>query len=279
MTTHEKRAQAAVEAHVWPPMLAVDPGATNTGLCLRVGTEAIEAVTVERGEDTGTHTLQTDYTRTVLTIMGELLDRNRDRLNEEAELRGVHPTAIRRSVETLVPPKARSVKGRQKAVSPSVLADLPGAGTVLGSVVGRWLNAVAVAPLGKPGWDAVGAEHAPSVLKHKTPKAWMTGGQHREHQRSAWAIAGAAHAESMPELKTQVDAIVAWSVKQSPARDAEGLVALLREGIQQTGSWDLLNRLPGVAYAVVATATRNPRSGEDAKQDVETLLDETKDAT
>lgn len=278
MTAREKRAQAAVEAHVWPPMLAVDPGATNTGLCLRVGTIAIEAVTVERGEDTGCHTLHTDYARKVLAVMGVLLDRNRDRLNEEADLRGLRPTAIRRSVETLVPPTPRSVKGRQKAVSPSVLADLPGAGIVTGSVLGRWPNSVTVAPLGRPGWDAVGAEHAPRPLKYKTPKAWLAGGQHREHQRSAWAIAGAAHVESMPELKTQVDAVVAWSVKQSPARDAEGLVALLREGIQQTGSWDLLNRLPGVAYAVVATATRNPRSGEDAKQDVEALLDNMKDA-
>lgn len=114
MTAREKRAQAAVEAHVWPPMLAVDPGATNTGLCLRVGTNAIEAVTVERGEDTGCHTLQTDYARKVLAVMGVLLDRNRDRLNEEADLRGLRPTAIRRSVETLVPPTPRSVKGRQK---------------------------------------------------------------------------------------------------------------------------------------------------------------------
>lgn len=279
MSTREERAEAAVGANVWPPVLAVDPGSTNTGLCLRVGTDAIEAVTVERGPDRGVHTLQAAYAGTVLATMGELLDRNRDRLNEEAELRGVRPTAIRRSVETLVPPTSRSVKGRQKAVAPSVLSDLPGAGVVLGSVLGRWPSAVTVAPLGKPGWDSVGAGHAPSVLKHKTPKTWMTGGQHREHQRSAWAIAGAAHTETMPSLEAQVDAVVAWAVQQSPACDAGGLIALMREGIQQTGGWDLLVRLPGLAYAVVASATGNPNSGEDAKTDVEALLaDETKEA-
>lgn len=272
MTSREDRASDAVEARVWPPVLAVDPGATNTGICLRVGTDAIEAVTVERGPDTGIHTCQTDYAHVVLAVMGELVQKNRDRLNEEAEIREVRPTAILRAVETLVAPTARSVKGRQKAVAPSVLSELPGTGIVLGSALGRWPNAVKVAPLGKPGWDAVGTEHAPRTLKYKTPKTWLAGGQHREHQRSAWAIAGAAHAESMPELKAQVESVVGWSVQQQPARDAESLVALLREGIQQTGGWDLLERLPGLAYAVVATATESPRSGEDAKQDVEALL-------
>lgn len=258
ITARENRAQAAVEARVWPPILSVDPGATNTGLCLRVGTDAVEAVTVERGEETGIHTLQTEYAGIVLGAMGELLDRNRDRLNKEAEVRGVRPATIRRTVETLVPPTARSVKGRQKAVAPSVLADLPGAGVVLGAVLGKWPNVIQVAPLGKPGWDSVGAEHAPRVLKHKTPKTWMTGGQHREHQRSAWAIAGAAHSEAMPDLKVQVEKVVAWAIQQPPARDADDLVALLREGIQQTSAWDLLERLPGLAYAVVATATEIP---------------------
>ena len=82
----------AKQARVWPPVLAIDPGSRETGLCLRIGTDALEAVTVEQCEPTGNHAESVRYAREVIETAKEVTRRNRDRLNDEAR-RGPLPRA------------------------------------------------------------------------------------------------------------------------------------------------------------------------------------------
>ena len=267
------RASSAASAGVWPPVLAVDPGSRSTGVCLRVGTEALEAVTVERAADHGEHEETVQYAREVMEACREITRRQRHRLNSEAERRGVDPGGLRRAVETLVTPSARPVKGRRLAVAPRVLESLPVASTVLGMVVGTWPRSVLVAPLGEPGWDEVGREHAPPSLTGRTPAGWMQGGADRSHQRSAWAIAGAAHVQTAPTLREQAAAAARHAAAQEPSTDPEELVPLLRASIAQTGSWDLLERLPALARATIAMATRDQAAGDAAARGVEEYLE------
>ncbi|MBU5900139.1 hypothetical protein JVW24_23770, partial [Vibrio cholerae O1] len=56
----------AKQARVWPPVLAIDPGSRETGLCLRVGIDALEAVTVEKDDPTGNHAESVRYAREVI---------------------------------------------------------------------------------------------------------------------------------------------------------------------------------------------------------------------
>lgn len=262
-------AHAAARATVWPPILAVDPGSRSTGVCLRVGTDALKAVTVERTEDHGDHEEATRYARSVVEACREMTRRQRPALNREAQDRGVAPPALRHAVETLVTPTARPVKGRRLAVAPRVLESLPVASTVLGMIVGVWPRTLLVAPLGEPGWDAVGRDHAPSVLSGRTPSGWMQGGADRSHQRSAWAIAGAAHVLTAPPLREQAAAAARHAAAQEPSTDPEALVPILLRSIQETASWDLLERLPALARATVSMATRDQAAGEAAARAVE----------
>lgn len=256
----------AKQARVWPPVLAIDPGSRETGLCLRVGTDALEAVTVEQCEPTGNHAESVRYAMEVVETAKEITRRNRDRLNEEATCRGVAPGGLRHAVETLVAPTGRPTKGRQTAVAPRVLASLPTASTVLGAAVGTWPRTILVAPQGGNGWDAVGREAAPSALKGRTPAGWLTGGSDRSHQRAAWAIAGAAHAAVMPPLREQAQtAAMAVVPYLSGTTTPEELVTVLRTAIQETGCWDLLHgHLPALAQATVGTRTRDSRAGASA---------------
>lgn len=259
-------AQAASSASVWPPVLAIDPGSQSTGICLRVGAEALEAVTVEPNERYGGdgHEQACRYALEVIDAAKEIARRNRDRLNAEAEVRGVQPGGLRHAVETLVPPTPRPVKGRQVAVAPRVLAYLPTASTVLGAVIGTWPQTILVPPRGgaEGGWDAV--EGAPENLRGRTPAGWLTGGSDRSHQRSAWAIAGAAHALTAAPLPEQVRAAAAATAALAPSLAPEALLRALRAGIAETGAWDLLTRLPALAAASVAVMTGGDRGAAEA---------------
>lgn len=266
-------ARSAAGAAVYPAILAVDPGSRSTGIALRVGRGVLEAVTVERAEgDEHDHEAACNYAREVVETAREITRRNRDRLNAEAKRRGVNPGGLRHAVETLVAPSARPVKGRQAAVAPRVLQYLPVASTVLGMTVGVWPRSILVAPLGQPGWDAVGREHAPSVLSSRTPSGWLPGGSDRSHQRSAWAIAGAAHVQDAPPLREQANRAAHHAATQTPSADPEVLVPILRASVAETGSWDLLTRLPALARTVVAASTRDRTAGDDAAQAVEAYL-------
>ena len=222
MNTNADFVQAGAMASVWPPVLAVDPGSQSTGVCLRVGTVALEAVTAE----------------------------------------------------TLVPPTPRPVRGRQAAVPPRVLEYLPGAATVLGAVLGTWPQTILVPPRGgaEGGWDAV--EGAPENLRGRTPAGWLTGGSDRSHQRSAWAIAGAAHVLTAAPLAEQVRAASNASAARHPDLDPQALIPALRLGIAQTSAWDLLDRLPGLAAASVGLMTHGDRArAELAREAVAAYLE------
>lgn len=257
-------APAAATAPVWPPVLAIDPGSQSSGLCLRVGTVALEAVTVERTGDGRDHESACRYAQAVIETAREITRRNRAALNREAEARGVQPGGLRHAAETLVPPTPRPVRGRQAAVPPRVLEYLPGAATVLGAVVGTWPQTILVPPRGgaEGGWDAV--EGAPENLRGRTPAGWLTGGSDRSHQRSAWAIAGAAHTLTAAPLPAQVRAAAAATAALAPSLDPEVLVPALRVGIAQTASWDLLPRLPALAAATAAVITGGDRTAAEA---------------
>lgn len=274
MTTTSDVAATAATVKVWPPILAVDPGSTSTGICLRVGTEVLEAVTVEHTGDRHDHTSSCRYAQRVIETCREITRRQRDALNAEAEARGVQPGGLRHAAETIVPPSPRPVRGRQAAVAPRVLSFLPGASTVLGCVLGTWPRAILVPPRGGDagGWDAL--EGAPESLRGRTPSGWLPGGSDRSHQRSAWAIAGAAHALSAQPLPEQVRAAVAVAAALRPDLAPEALVPVLRTAIQQAGAWDLLTRLPALAAASVAVMTHGDRAAaEEARMAVAAFLE------
>lgn len=276
MSTPELAQAAAATAAVWPPVLAIDPGSQSTGLCLRVGVEAIEAVTVERHEryDGDGHEAACRYAQAVIETCRELARRNRDRLNTEAEVRGVQPGGLRHACETLVPPTPRPVRGRQAAVAPRVLEYLPGAATVLGAVIGTWPQTILVPPRGgnEGGWDAL--EGAPDSLRGRTPSDWIPGGSDRSHQRSAFMIAGAAHVLAAPPLSDQVRAAATATAALAPSLDPEALVPALRLAIAQVGAWDLLERLPALAATSVAVMTHGDRNAaEQAREAVAAYME------
>lgn len=274
--TRTDLAEAAVTVAVWPPVLAIDPGSQSTGVCLRVGVEALEAVTVERNESYAGdgHEQPSRYAQQVIETAREITRRQRDALNEAAQARGVSPGGLRHACETLVPPTPRPVKGRGAAVAPRVLAYLPVASTVLGAVVGTWPKSILVPPRGGDagGWDAV--EGAPDCLRGRTPSGWLAGGSDRSHQRSAFMIAGAAHALAAAPLSEQVGAAATAVASLAPELDPECLIPALRAGIAETASWDLLTRLPALAASSVAVMTRGDRTAaEQARESVAALLE------
>lgn len=276
MSTAFELVQTAATAMVWPPILAVDPGAQSTGVCLRVGVDALEAVTVERNEryEGDGHAHPCRYAQQVIEIAREITRRNRDRLNEQAEARGVNPGGLRHACETLVPPTPRPVKGRQAAVAPRVLQYLPVASTVLGAVVGSWPRTILVPPRGgtEGGWDAL--EGAPENLRGRTPSGWLAGGSGRSHQRSAFMIAGAAHVLAARPLSEQIRAAATAVASLAPSLDPESLIHAMRAGIAQAGAWDLLHRLPALAATSVAVMTRGDRAAaEDARESVAAFLE------
>lgn len=274
--TARELAQTAATAQVWPPILAIDPGSQSTGICLRVGLEALEAVTIERndGYPVDGHEHPCRYAMAVIETCREISRRQREHLNDEAVARGVQPGGLRHAAETLVTPTPRPVKGRQMAVAPRVLAYLPVAATVLGAVLGTWPQTILVPPRGGSdgGWDAL--EGAPDSLRGRTPGGWLAGGSDRSHQRSAWAIAGAAHVLAAQPIPDQVRAAATAVASLSPALHPESLVPALRLAIAQTGAWDLLGRLPALAAASVAILTRGDRTqAEQAREAVTNYLE------
>lgn len=256
-------ATAASSAVVWPPIIAVDPGSRSTGVCLRVGVGALEAVTVERTGDGHDHQSACQYAQQVIEAVREVTRRNRAGLNAEAEQRGVNPGGLRRAVETLVAPTGTAVKGRRAAVPPTILASLPIASTVLGAVIGTWPQSILVAPRGGDagGWDALPG--APENLRGRMPLGWMPGGSDRSHQRSAWALGGVAHVMTAAPLPDQVAAAVRAAGR--PDLDPEHLIPALRSAIAASEAWDLLTRLPSLAAAVAARVTGDRREGERIK--------------
>lgn len=263
----------AKDAHVWPPVVAIDPGSRETGICLRAGTAALEAVTVVRAEENRHHAAMITYATAVLEAVRELVRRQRDALNAEADTRGVNPPPIRHAVETLVMPTARPVKGRRLSVAPRVLESLPIASTVLGLIVGTWPKTILVPPRGEPGWDAV---DAPSNLRGRPPRGWLKGGADRSHQRSAWAIAGAAHAAAEVAVGQQAARAVRHVVALSPSLEPAFLVPVLRRAVAETNAWDIYDRLDALAASVAVTITGDRDGALFVRDAVTAYLEESK---
>ncbi len=293
----EEAERAAVEAEVWPPVLAVDPGSQSTGLCIRAGTSAIMAATIERVGDTGSHAALPVWAAQVLAAVRELNRLSRDALNDLAADRGERAPAVRVAVETLVPPTAVRAKGSRVAVPPTVLASLPGAAAVLGAVVTAWPRATLVPPRGTggdrgTGWDGLARDTYPAVLRGRTPPGWPepAQGAARSHQRSAWAIAGVAHALAAAEPATSTQAEPPATIRpptaqplqeavraalrglppESPAADQpERVLRAVRAAMDQTETYDALSgREPLLA---AAWAARSAPSREAASEAAKTI--------
>lgn len=248
--------QAAAEAEVWPPILAVDPGSGHTGVCLRVGREALEALSVEFGSDPQDACAATDYAGQVLAVAGEIAQRHEAEILGMAHERGLSRVPLRRAVEVMVPPTpAATAKGRRVAVAPRVLASLPVACTVLGAVFGRWPRVIRVPPRGglEGGWEALPGDPYPESLRGRTPDGWLRGGSDRSHQRSAWAVAGAAHALDLAAQTPSAEAVQAvvlavLAAKPDP-RDPAGVLGAIRAAISSTRSGSLIGREAAIAAA------------------------------
>lgn len=274
--SREAAEQAAARAEVWPPILAVDPGSAHSGVCLRVGTAALEAVTVTLPEgDPGAFTYATDYAAAVLAAAGALVKRHEGALLRMAHERGERAAVIRRAVECMVPPTPRArVKGSRVSVAPSVLASLPIACTVLGAVFARWPRVIRVPPRGGEtgGWEALPGDPYPAALRGRTPEGWMKGGTDRSHGRSAWAIAGVAHALDLAQqrpLAEQVQQAVQAVLLTGPdPADAEALLRAVQAAIRTTGAGALVGREAAVAGAAARGLGAEPAALKAAVQAV-----------
>lgn len=274
MTTRISRAQmeqAAATAEVWPPVLAVDPGSGHTGICLRVGREALEAVSVEFAGDPSDARAATDYAAMVLSTCGELAQRHEGEILALARERGLSRVPLLRAIEVMVAPTpAATTKGRRVAVAPRVLASLPVACTVLGAVWGRWPRVIRVPPRGggDGGWEALEGDPYPSSLHGRTPDGWLKGGSDRSHQRSAWAVAGAAHAlDAAAQTPTPeaVQAVVRAVLAQHPdPGDPSGVLGAIRAAVQATRSGALVGREAQVASAVARGLGCEPAALKEA---------------
>lgn len=283
--SREQAERAAIEADCWPPILAVDPGSQSTGLCLRAGTRAIMAMTVERVSDPGHHAALAAWAAQNLAAIRELRRLSRDQLNDLAAERGTEPPAVRIAVETLLPPTATRTKGSRVAVPPTVLASLPGAASVLGAVVTAWPRTILVPPRGTgadgtSGWDGLPREVYPVTLRGRTPVGWPepAPGAARSHQRSAWAIAGVAHALAPPSeppatsspttaqvLQEAVRAALRGLPPEPPAADRpEWVLRAVRAAMGQTETYDALSGREALVAA--AWAARSAPSREAAAQ-------------
>lgn len=274
--------EAARSAGVWPPTLALDPGSQSTGVCLRVGVEAVEAVTVE-APAVADHAAACVYASHVVADAISLLDRHAEALAAAAEERGEEPAQVRVAVETLVAPTAQRVKGRRVAVGPRVLASLPGAATVLGAVTGTWPDAILVPPRGggEGGWEALPGNPYPSNLRGRTPKGWARDGADRSHQRSAWAIAGAAHAldtthPATPEPPTRALArrVVETAAAQGPdLGDPAAVAAALDAALSAENAGSIAHRLPDLAAALLRREVGDEEMADAMRSAVATLED------
>lgn len=287
--TREQADRATIEADCWPPILAIDPGSQSTGLCLRAGTAPVMAATVERVGDTGHHAALAAWAGQNLAAIRELRRLSRDALNDAAAERGERPEAVRYAVETLVPPSGTRAKGSRVAVAPTVLASLPGAAVVLGAVVTAWPRVILVPPRGtgadgSSGWDGLPRDLYPPVLRGRTPLGWPepAPGAARSHQRSAWAIAGVAHALAALEpaangpasstpasapasaLQEAIRAALSGLPSEPPSAGQPGrALTAVRAAIQQTGTAGALagrEALLAAAWAARSAASREAAS-------------------
>lgn len=305
----EHAERAAIEADCWPPVLAVDPGSQSTGLCLRAGTDAIMATTVERIGDPGNHAALASWAAQVLAAIRDLRRLGRDALNDLAADRGERPVGVRYSVETLVPPTAVRTKGSRVAVAPAVLASLPGASAVLGAVVTAWPRAILVPPRGtgadgSSGWDGLPREVYPTTLRGRTPPGWPepAPGAARSHQRSAWAIAGVAHALAAAEPATSTQAeppagpttaqVLQEAVRaalkglppEPPAADQpERVLHAVQAAMERTRTHDVLagrEALLAAAWAAKSAPSREAArsASETVRAAVEALIEEGRSA-
>lgn len=186
----------AATTSVWPPVLAVDPGGRWTGVCLRAGRLAVEAMTVPRLGTLDDHRSTVAFAERVLEEAEALLARSKPALTRLAERWERDPTPVRWAVETFVAPSRW--RGGKAASAVQRFASSGPVGVQVGMLVGRH-GALLVPPHGDGGWDNLPTDAYPSTLTGRTPEGWRVlrddkgRSPARSHQRAAYALAGAAH--------------------------------------------------------------------------------------
>jgi len=249
----------AASASVWPPVMAVDPGGRWTGLCLRAGTLAVEAMTVPRLGSLDSHTATVEFAEQVVAEAEALLERRKRSLTRLAERWGLEPQPVRWCVETFVAPSAW--RGGKAATAIARHSNAAPVGVQVGMLVGRH-SALLVPPHGDGGWDHLPDGSYPTTLTGRTPEGWKVlrdakgRTPARSHQRAAWAQAGAAHLLYPTPEGQQVPTAPEKAVQRAePDRAAE--VAVVRALVEQSGQWTSHWRKPRVLIRVARTAAES----------------------
>lgn len=155
------------------PVLGVDPGARYTGVVVRDGDGVLHSSTYVRAPDCSA----TDWAIEVISRLREL--------HAEHTINGIELPV---GVEGVSDPKGFK-SGQHAAINPSGIIR---AGVVLGAVVAVWPSAIVVPP-GRNG--SKHTSHYPSCLVGRRPKGLpgdATGAGTRDHEQSAFDVAGRA---------------------------------------------------------------------------------------
>lgn len=205
--TDPAAAHGTREVSCWPT-LGADPGANHTGICVRVLDVVLDAVTIDHPDPYGAETVDGDraYLRAVLDAVTWLCELHQPESTRLMELAYPdtddedYPIAV--AVEGIVKPSAYH-QGRKVPPSPRVGWNVAKTCLALGAVLAAHPRAVVVAPGGNGEMDRTArggngdqSAYYPPELRRVRPARFSaseyTG---REHERSAYDVAGRAQEE------------------------------------------------------------------------------------
>lgn len=201
MSAHDS--SPAIAADVWPPILAIDPGGTDTGICIRTGhgpASALLAITVRRDttglEQDDDPTAMARYAHRVIAVSRALVTAAHARIAAAAHARGVAVPVVRIAVEGLTEPVPEQHRGGRpgraggQKVAVKIAGDTARAAAVFGAIISAFPEVLMAPPRGH---DLFTLETYPPTLSGSVPSGWPRGSKVRSHQRSAWMLAGWAH--------------------------------------------------------------------------------------
>ena len=164
------------------PVCGVDPGARYTGVVVRDGDVVLHASTLVRPQDMSATDWAIDVVKQVQAICNEFTPAPPLAVEGVSDPKGFH-------------------HGKRAAINPK---DIIRAGIVLGAVVATWPDAPVVPPGGN---GSQHYSHYPAVLIGRRPKELpgsTNGAGTRDHEQSAFDVAGKARREIYPPKKLNI---------------------------------------------------------------------------